>query len=180
MKTTEIRQLGESDTYIRVRYGMHYIKGNPGPYFSITADLLERYRRGAHHPCDCVEDGWAMVGGGCCHDDIRRAFPELADLIKWHLCWEDGTPMHYIANAEWWAKLHREVWDSGVPGKSALDVLKDHILYGETPLDVPDKLSSDRPPQSFTSWLERRIPFLTESFRRAMAKHGVDMVAVPA
>ena len=34
---------------------------------------------------------------GCLHDDIARAFPELAPLIKWHLVSPDG-PMHYIAN----------------------------------------------------------------------------------
>lgn len=34
---------------------------------------------------------------GCLHDDIARYFPELAPLIKWHLCGADG-PMYYIAN----------------------------------------------------------------------------------
>lgn len=34
---------------------------------------------------------------GCIHDEIAKAFPELAPLIKWHLCSTDG-PMHYIGN----------------------------------------------------------------------------------
>lgn len=34
---------------------------------------------------------------GCNHDDIAKVFPELAHLIKWHLCATDG-PMHYAAN----------------------------------------------------------------------------------
>ena len=34
---------------------------------------------------------------GAIHDDIREYFPELAPLIRWHLCSTDG-PMHYIAN----------------------------------------------------------------------------------
>lgn len=38
-----------------------------------------------------------IAAGGCLHDDIARVFPELAGLIKWHLCGIDG-PMHYLAN----------------------------------------------------------------------------------
>lgn len=34
---------------------------------------------------------------GCLHEDIAKVFPELAHLIKWHLCATDG-PMHYVAN----------------------------------------------------------------------------------
>jgi len=38
-----------------------------------------------------------IVAGGCIHEEIARAFPELRPLIKWHLCSSDG-PLHYIAN----------------------------------------------------------------------------------
>lgn len=34
---------------------------------------------------------------GCIHEEIAKHFPELAPLIKWHLCSSDG-PMHYVAN----------------------------------------------------------------------------------
>lgn len=34
---------------------------------------------------------------GCHHEAIAKAFPELAHLIRWHLCATDG-PMHYVAN----------------------------------------------------------------------------------
>ena len=34
---------------------------------------------------------------GCLHEEIEKAFPELAPLIKWHLCSSDG-PMYYVAN----------------------------------------------------------------------------------
>lgn len=37
------------------------------------------------------------LAGGCCHDEIAKAFPELATLIRWHLVSTDG-PMHYVAN----------------------------------------------------------------------------------
>lgn len=39
----------------------------------------------------------AFVAGGCLHEEIAQHFPELAHLIKWHLCSTD-IPMHYVAN----------------------------------------------------------------------------------
>lgn len=38
-----------------------------------------------------------IQAGGCLHEDIAAVFPELAPLIRWHLCSTDG-PMHYLAN----------------------------------------------------------------------------------
>lgn len=35
---------------------------------------------------------------GCLHDEIAKAFPELAHLIRWHL-FDYAGPMHYAANA---------------------------------------------------------------------------------
>lgn len=46
--------------------------------------------------------GRADIGGGAAHDDIAKAFPELAHLIRWHLCSTDG-PMHYVANTVYFA-----------------------------------------------------------------------------
>lgn len=37
------------------------------------------------------------IAGGCCHEEIAKAFPELAPFIKWHLVSSDG-PTHYLAN----------------------------------------------------------------------------------
>jgi hypothetical protein len=55
--------------------------------FSITGEVIGKIGR--------------YIAGGCLHDDIERAFPELAHLIKWHLSSTDG-PMHYIANTLYW------------------------------------------------------------------------------
>lgn len=55
--------------------------------FSIAADVItaESHRKDA-------------AACGRLHDDICQFFPELADLIQWHLCSTDG-PMHYPGNA---------------------------------------------------------------------------------
>ena len=57
--------------------------------------------------------------GGCCHDLIVTAFPELESFTKWHLCSSDG-PLHYIANTmhhaatipveqgKWWLSLENQ------------------------------------------------------------------------
>lgn len=39
---------------------------------------------------------------GCLHEVIAKRIPELAPLIKWHLCSTDG-PLHYIANTTYLA-----------------------------------------------------------------------------
>lgn len=58
--------------------------GNGHNTFSITAQVREPGRRD-------------IAAGGCLHDEIAAAFPELAGLIKWHLCSTDG-PLHYLSN----------------------------------------------------------------------------------
>lgn len=57
--------------------------GNGHNTFSITADISS--------------PKWRDEGGGCCHEEIAEAFPELAPFVKWHLVSTDG-PMHYLAN----------------------------------------------------------------------------------
>lgn len=68
---------------LKVHGGLHYIRGNSAPYFSLTADL-----RGS----DGTDSGGAM------HQEILRHFPELADLARLHLSEIDGVPIHAEAN----------------------------------------------------------------------------------
>ena len=67
--------------------------GNGHNTFSITG---EHYTNGRMDSC------------GCLHDLIARHFPDLAPLIKWHLCSTEG-PMHYIANTVFHAS-DRDCW----------------------------------------------------------------------
>src|ERR1035441_3759132 len=52
--------------------------GNGHNSFSVTADIDEK--RG---------NKFCEYGGGCCHEEISKHFPELAPFIKWHLCGPD-------------------------------------------------------------------------------------------
>lgn len=69
-----------------VHGGLHYIKGNSSPHFSLTS---RHHRRGFPHQCQ---------SGGCDHEDILKHFPRFADLAALHLSDMDGAPMHAEAN----------------------------------------------------------------------------------
>jgi hypothetical protein len=72
----------------RLRVEMRFDDGchNGHESFAITA-TEHRLERGS----------WRESAGGCLHVTIAERFPELAPLIRWHLCSTDG-PMHYEAN----------------------------------------------------------------------------------
>lgn len=76
--------------------------GNGHNTFAITAEIASR-------------EGGRIESCGCLHDEIRKHFPELAYLIKWHLCSTDG-PMHYIAGTVYHALQHgpKSAWISYV------------------------------------------------------------------
>lgn len=69
------------------------------------------------------------LAGGCLHDEIAAVFPELAPLIRWHLCSTDG-PMHYIANAVYLAG------DRDCNGKRKGEPLtyEERIQFGDFPI----------------------------------------------
>ena len=76
-----------NNTKIKVVGGLHYIKGNTLPHFSLTCTLLEMGRD---------------VGGGAAHEAILSAFPELAPLAAMHLSTIDGVPLFADANGWYW------------------------------------------------------------------------------
>lgn len=74
---------GGKSMQLSVAGGLHYIKGNKAPCFSVTATLYENRRD---------------VAGGCMHEDVLRHFPDLADLVALHLSSIDGAPMYGVEN----------------------------------------------------------------------------------
>jgi hypothetical protein len=94
-KLTFTKTVGKEKMVVTVRHDDEC--GNGHNTFAITMDVSEHGR---------------FVMGGCCHDEVREHFPELAHLIKWHLCSTDG-PMHYVANTVYHAKgisKHQDKW----------------------------------------------------------------------
>ncbi len=121
------RRLISNDETMRVWYGFHYIGGNRRPHFSVTADIFDKHGRD--------------VGGGCCHDQVSKYFPEVDRLIRWHLVDDDGTPMHYIANGIYWMEKYLGVYRTFAhlayepPEPKALDTFKSTIVFGAVPGD---------------------------------------------
>lgn len=83
---------------LKVFVSWHWIKGNPGPYLSVTGEV---WTPGEREPWCC----------GCIHDKIRlvkNLDPNIAKAIKFHLVGREG-PMHYIANTKFHAS-DRDHW----------------------------------------------------------------------
>lgn len=77
--------------------------GNGHNTFSITADLYTT--RGSSRDGVIKHTNGRTLkwfSGGCLHEAIAKRLPELAPLVKWHLCSNDG-PLHYISNTTYLA-----------------------------------------------------------------------------
>lgn len=97
-----------------VAFGLHHLRGNSSPYFSITADGY-------------IDGRWSF--GGCCHDEIAQRLPDLSDVIALHLSDMDGAPMHASSNAWYWLAGVVDVGEqyhggSGSSAKGAMECLR--------------------------------------------------------
>ncbi len=87
--------------------------------FHVTADIREKKKHNT----------WAEHSGGCCHDEIAKAFPHLAHLIKWHFM-QINEPMYYVENTTY----HASNRDHN--GKTAGEPIhfKQGVVFGDSPL----------------------------------------------
>lgn len=74
---------------VSVNAGLHYIRGNARPYFSVTGDIRIPGRRD-------------IETGGCMHETLLKYWPELAPVVALHLSDDTGEPMHAEANGWYW------------------------------------------------------------------------------
>ncbi len=70
-----------------------------------------------------------IAAGGCIHEEVIAAFPELAPLVKWHLCSSDG-PMHGIANTIYHAG-DRDHWGKAAGEPSRFER---GVRFGDSPV----------------------------------------------
>lgn len=75
---------------LKVEGGLHFIKSNHAPYFSLT---YTQHRKGFPNQC---------YSGGAGHEHILKHFPRFADVSALHLSDIDGVPMHAEANGWYW------------------------------------------------------------------------------
>lgn len=97
--TSEWREYTEGKEKYRIKFtARHDDELNNGhESFAITGET--QHKQG---------NNWREDSCGCIHDEIKKHFPEVSHLIKWHLCSTDG-PLHYIANTIYLAG-NRDHW----------------------------------------------------------------------
>jgi hypothetical protein len=142
MQSTAWRNL-DGERRIRATFGI-----SPYNHFSLTGETTYRER---------------MDSCGCLHEDIRKAFPELAPFIRWHLTDNTGTPMHYAANGVYWLVANHAIAAKETPAK-ALDYFKSTVVFGAVEGDeVPELRKVD-------AWLAARLPKLQKAFHDDMGR----------
>lgn len=73
--------------YIKIRLDDECKNGHQD--FSITASIYEKGK---------PQTDRYFIAGGCCHDEIIKAHPELQIFVNLHLCDWEGVPMYAVEN----------------------------------------------------------------------------------
>lgn len=133
--------------------------GNQPGYFSLTGEITDPMRPGRDNVVAC----------GCLHDEITKAWPDLADAEAMHLSNADtGEPMHASANGWYWyagavveAGLEKPQGAGkyiGEPtgGRSCAAIFADHCRIGESLASelIQKRLTS----QQFHEWIGEQRP----------------------
>jgi len=135
-KITKTKTIGNERLIVTIRLDDEC--GNGHNTFAITGDLAH-LRRGVW-----LEDSFGML-----HDEVARFFPDLAPLLKWHLCSTDG-PMHYVANTLYWKK-------------------QAHLEHARSCAIWPEAELADFTEENLLS----RLPALMEEFKTAVESLGL-------
>lgn len=142
-----------------------------GPYFSATHEEWEPNKKR-------IDSNLRSCGAGAERvlQEVNR--PDLMPLVRWHLCSLDGGPMHYVANAVYWAE--KVAGCSPWPAKSydpePLATFKSHVVFGAVEGDeMPELAGLNREgvKNVVTEWCHGRFPALMEAFRADLTKFGV-------
>ena len=139
-------------------YGFRYLKGNAKPYFFINFETYDRW--GRVDSCGTPSEA-----------QVRESAPQLANLLRWHLCDIDGRPMHYEANARYWLGQARGHGYPGPKADEAVRRFKSAVVWGASQ-DRDDgillPLSAD-----LDQWLAARFADLQADFQADLAAHGL-------
>lgn len=139
--------------------------GNGHNTFSMTAEIYGPDRIPGETTIKFHGKTYWCHSGGCCHDEIAEAFPELAPFIKWHLTSTDG-PMHYVANTLYWAG--KSGYCNGA--KSDPPNFENARSCAVWPEATDEQLSL--PPDEFKALLLNRLPVLMAEFKAAVESLG--------
>ena len=154
MKLTTKNQ--DPKNYTEATAILHKI-GNQKPYFSLTGRIVEKGRESV---------------SGAIHDEILKAFPQLADIAALHLSDIDGVPMHSFENGKYWAGFTK--WEDG-NAKQLADhwrISQDkaaHLLYDNLELGLEQDLLKE--------FHDNQLPRWKQEADAAIKKHTLELVA---
>ena len=143
--------------------------GNGHNTFSVTGEIVRK--QGSR---------WVEDSCGCLHDEVARHFPEIAHLIKWHLC-STGGPLHYVANTVY---LAGDRDHNGLKaGETRGMVKRERVRVGEgkeRQLEAarssavwPDATAEELTAPGLTERLEERLAALLADFRADVEAFGL-------
>lgn len=158
---------------MKVVGGLHYLKGNRLPYFSLTVDV---HRKGFPNQCQ---------SGGCDHETILKYYPKYADLAALHLSDIDGVPMHAEANGWYWmagaASDHFGEKYHGGKDKTPEQSLQVFANHARVSLGVAAALLADlegmdswnEARRVFAIWIEAQKPRWAAEAKACIERHGL-------
>ena len=124
-----------------VEGGLHYIRGNHAPHFTITVS---------------GKDGGSEFGGAD-HEFILKYYPKYQDLVDLHLSDIDGVPTHAVENGYYWlsACQGKNQWEQN-PAKDYREIFRNYVR-------IPDKeawelVNTIRTKEEFSVWVETQKP----------------------
>jgi hypothetical protein len=91
--------------------------------FAITADIWQK---------DCPRTDRYFISGGCCHEEILKARPDLQIFVNLHLSDSHGAPMFAIENGFY----HLE--------NSAIETARDYIRCTDEEIQLIKKVCKDK------------------------------------
>lgn len=123
--------------------GIHDIKGNSKPYFTITGEMK-----------DCC---------GCIHDEIMKYHPEFKDLIDMHLSDIDGIPMHCVENGWYW--MGKTKWEP-----ANVKNIARHFRIDEK---TAEELIEMETKEELIAWVETMKPVWKKEAEAVIKKHDL-------
>lgn len=127
------------------------------PHFHVLAGIEHKKKN----------NRWESAYGAfaCCddHATLVKHFPEHANLVRWHLCALRSGPLHYEANALYWARLARGEAEVSKIGPDPVEAFKKTVVWGAVPeADVGNPWADA---VHLHAWLRERLPALMGAFK---------------
>ncbi len=149
--------------------GLHHIRGNGSPYFSITYE--ETTKRGRD------------IAYGSDGRLIARLFSHFADLVAMHLSDIDGKPMHGDANGWYWycgalgGNGERYHGGSDHTAEKCADILSKHLRISKD--DTANLIARNVSRAQFNEFVEQQTVRWKDEALACIAKHKLVVYGDP-